>query len=186
MAGTAWHRVPYDALPPAESFLLIPMSKRREARARALQALYAYELSGDDAAHVAEHVLRPGLSEDPETRRFAERLFYHTLDYREASEEVITKHIQNWDISRLAMIDRLVLRMAITELLAFEEIPPKVTINEAIELAKGFSTEQSGVFVNGVLDAALHEFESDRRLKKSGRGLVDTAPPARRTRTASE
>lgn len=162
------------------------MSKRREARARALQALYAFELSGDEAAHVSEHVLRPGLASDPDTRRFAERLFHHTLDAREAADEVIERHIQNWDISRLATIDRLVLRMAITELLEFEEIPPKVTINEAIELAKGFSTEQSGVFVNGVLDAALQELESSQRIHKSGRGLIDTTPAGRHRRSTSE
>jgi len=154
------------------------MSKRREARARALQALYAFELSGDDADHVVAHVLRPTISEDdPETLRFAERLFFLTLDHADEADAVLERHLQNWDLGRLAVLDRLVLRVAITELLAFEEIPPKVTINEAIELAKGFSTEQSGVFVNGLLDAALKALREEGRVTKRGRGLVDTPSP---------
>ncbi len=150
------------------------MSKRREARARALQALYAFELSGDEGGHVVQTMLRPAFPDDTETRRFAERLFFKTLDHQEAADEIIGKHIENWEIGRLAVLDRLVLRMAITELLAFEDIPPKVTINEAIELAKGFSTEQSGVFVNGVLDAALQTLDNEGQLKKSGRGLISS------------
>lgn len=156
------------------------MSKRREARARALQALYAYEVSGDEVAHVVTHILRPPLADDPETLRFAERLVHLTIDHAEEADAVLEQHLQNWDLKRLAVLDRLVLRVAITELLAFEDIPPKVTINEAIELAKGFSTEQSGVFVNGLLDAALRSLQGEGRLAKRGRGLLDgagSAPP---------
>jgi transcription antitermination protein NusB len=150
------------------------MSNRREARARALQALYAYELSGDDVQHVAENALRSVLTGDPETRRFAEKLFFTTIDHADETDAVIELHVQNWDIGRLAVLDRLVLRMAITELLVFEDIPPKVTINEAIELAKGFSTDQSGLFVNGILDAALQRLETEGRIRKAGRGLIGT------------
>jgi len=149
------------------------MTKRRESRARALQSLYSFQLSGDEPAHIVKHILHTGLEDDLEGRRFAERLFFHTLDHAEEADEVIQKHIEHWDISRLAVLDRMVLRMAITEFLAFEDIPPKVTINEAIELAKAFSTDQSGVFVNGVLDAALQSLTAEGRIKKSGRGLID-------------
>jgi transcription antitermination protein NusB len=149
------------------------MSKRRESRARALQALYSFELSGNEADHIVKHILHTGLTEDAEARRFAEQLFVQTLDHAPEVDEVIKRHIENWDISRLAVLDRLVLRMALTELLVFDDIPPKVTINEAIELAKGFSTEQSGVFVNGVLDAALQALTSEGRIRKAGRGLID-------------
>lgn len=153
-----------------------PMSKRREARARALQALYAFELSGDDAQHVVENALRPVLSADTETRRFAERLYFKTLDYTEEADAIIRRHVENWEIGRLAVLDRLVLRLALTEMLAFPDIPPKVTINEAIELAKGFSTDHSGVFVNGILDAALQSLQDEGRIRKSGRGLISTSP----------
>lgn len=151
------------------------MSTRREARARVLQALYAFELSGDEAPHVVQHVLQPHLVDDGATRRFAEKLFYATLDLRAETDALIERHVQNWEIGRLAVLDRLVLRMALTELLAFEDVPPKVSINEAIELAKAFSTEHSGVFVNGVLDAALQSLSDEGRIRKSGRGLISTS-----------
>lgn len=162
------------------------MSKRREARARALQALYSYELSGNEPEHVLDHIIRPHLEGDPETRRFAERLFFRTIDHAEETDALIGKLVANWEIGRLATLDRLVLRMALTELIAFEDIPPKVTINEAIEVAKGFSTEQSGTFVNGVLDAALKMLEAEDRLNKSGRGLLDVTPPRPRTGADAE
>jgi len=162
------------------------MSNRREARARALQALYAFELSGDEADHVLKHVLRPTLEDDPETLRFAERLFLRTVDHAEEADALTQRLVDNWEIGRLAVLDRLVLRMALTELIAFEDIPPKVTINEAIEVAKGFSTEQSGTFVNGILDAALKALEAEGRLKKTGRGLVNVTPPRSRAGADSE
>jgi transcription antitermination protein NusB len=154
------------------------MSNRREARARVLQALYAFELSGDEAPHVAKHVLRTGIEDDAETLRFAERLFFLTIDHADEADTLIRDHLENWDLKRLAVLDRLVLRLAVTELIAFEDIPPKVTINEAIELAKGFSTDQSGVFVNGILDAAHKALRESGRLKKRGRGLVDVSTPS--------
>lgn len=162
------------------------MSTRREARARTLQALYAYELSGDEAAHVLQHVLRPALQDDPAALRFAEQLFFRTIDHLGEADALIARIVDNWEISRLAALDRIVLRMALTEMLAFEDIPPKVTINEAIEVAKAFSTEQSGTFVNGVLDAALRVLQAEGRLRKSGRGLLNTTPPRRRAPTETQ
>lgn len=138
-----------------------------------LQALFAFELSGDDADHVIKHVLHPALGDDSEARLFAERLFLETLKNRELADSIIINHIKNWDIERLAVIDRIVLQMGLTEFVSFEDIPPKVTINEAIDLAKGFSTEQSGVFVNGVLDAALQALREDGKILKKGRGLIE-------------
>lgn len=149
------------------------MSPRRIARARALQALFAYELSGDDTEHVIKHVLHPAIGDDAEARLFAERLLLETLKNREFADSIIVNHIKNWDIERLAVIDKIVLRMALTEFISFEDIPPKVTINEAIDLAKGFSTEQSGLFVNGVLDAALQVLKQEGKILKKGRGLIE-------------
>lgn len=160
--------------------VLYVMSKRRQVRERVLQALYAQEISQDDASHVLATLIQPVYKDDPTYRGFAERLFLKALDVREIAEEMIARHIQNWEIGRLALTDRLVLRMAIAELLYFEDIPPKVTLNEALEVAKIFSTEKSGAFVNGVLDAILTEMKEGDLLHKSGRGLVDTStiPPA--------
>src|SRR5690554_4425792 len=152
------------------------MSSRREVRARVMQALYARELSGDEVAHIVEQLLRPHF--DGPALRFAERLFLATLDHAEEADALIEAHAKNWGLSRIATVDRLTLRQAITELLHFEDIPPKVSINEAIEVAKEFSTEQSGTFLNGILDAVLTTLKAEGRLRKSGRGLVDVAPPA--------
>ena len=150
------------------------MSSRRGARERVIQALYAFELGGGDAEAILKHVVAKPSTDDAATLRFAESLFLRTLDSRNTTEEIIRRHTQNWEISRIALIDRLVLRMAICEILTFEDIPPKVSINEAIEVAKKFSTSKSGKFVNGILDAFVAELAAQGLLKKSGRGLVGT------------
>lgn len=152
------------------------MSSRREIRARVMQALYARELSEDGVGHIVEHLLQPHF-EGP-SLRFAERLFLATLDHTEETDALIEAHAKNWGLNRIAIIDRLTLRQAITELLYFEDIPPKVSINEAIEVVKQFSTEQSGTFLNGILDAVLTTLKAEGRLRKSGRGLVDITPPS--------
>jgi N utilization substance protein B len=107
------------------------------------------------------------------TYKFSEQLFLKTVKHQEALDEIIQEHIKNWELGRLAMMDRLILRLALTELLYFEEIPTKVSINEAIEIAKDFSTRKSGSFVNGILDAALEQLKADDQIKKTGRGLID-------------
>ncbi len=140
-----------------------------------MQALYARELSGDEVGHVLEHLLAPKF-EGP-ALRFAERLFLATLDHAEEADALVEAHAKNWDLHRIALVDRMTLRMALTEILHFEDIPPKVSINEAIEVAKRFSTEQSGTFLNGILDAALRQLRTEGRLRKSGRGLIETSVP---------
>jgi N utilization substance protein B len=148
------------------------MSTRREARERVMQALYAHEQSGGDADYVAHMLLLPAFEDDPKTQDFAENLFRTTLEVQEDADEVIQRHATNWDLHRITAIDRALLRMATAELLAFEEIPPKVSIDEAIEIAKVYSTPDSGPFVNGVLDAVLMDLHEQGRLQKSGRGLI--------------
>ena len=81
----------------------------------------------------------------------------------------------NWEFNRLAVVDRVILRICICELLYFEDIPPKVSINEAIEIASRYSTEQSDKFVNGVLDSVLEDLKSTGKMKKSGRGLLESS-----------
>ena len=100
-------------------------------------------------------------------------MFFRTLENRSQFDEIISKHIKNWEIDRLAMIDRMVLQMALCEFMFFEDIPTKVTINEAIELVKKFSTAKSGRFVNGILDASLDDLNNEGKIKKTGRGLID-------------
>ncbi len=145
-----------------------------------MQAVYALFIGNQSLEHVLQTNVKPEFLDDAFGRDFAERLFLRTVDQRVRTDEIIQKHIANWEIDRLAMVDRIILQMAITELLTFEDIPTKVTINEAIEIAKKFSTARSGRFVNGILDAAVLSLQKSGELKKEGRGLVDL--PARQKR----
>ena len=148
------------------------MSTRREARERVMQALYAHEQAGGNAVHFVRTLIDPDLEDDPKTRAFAENLFRTTLASTEEADNIIKEHATNWDLHRITAIDRALLRMATTEFLKFEDIPPKVTIDEAIEIAKVYSTPESGPFINGVLDSVLIDLQKQGRLKKSGRGLI--------------
>ena len=172
---------------------------RRLVREKAMQLLSAQEVSGvhwrDNFLHIfpfeyrLEEAATPNrlLTEeeierldadflidwDEEMRQFANELLTKTEEHAEYSVALIEKFSQNWEIGRLASIDRVVLKIAIAELMSFPEIPAKVSINEAIEIVKRYSTEKSGMFVNGILDAALVELNATGKLAKSGRGLMD-------------
>lgn len=151
------------------------MTQRREIREVVLQALYSEEVSGNPWKDVLSGFIKPKLSSDKKSLKYAERLFLKTAKQKEELDEIIQDHIENWKINRLATIDKLILRMAICEFLYFEEIPTKVTINEAIEIAKRFSTNKSGKFVNGILDAALVRLQKDDKIQKKGRGLIESS-----------
>lgn len=147
-------------------------AKRRVVREKVLQTLYAYELSHEPLDFVISQVLSE-LKEDRETFAFAEALVRKTVTFQEDIDGMIKERVANWEFNRIAVMDRLILRMCICELLHFEDIPPKVSINEAIEIARRFSTEKSDKFVNGVLDSVLDDLKATGALRKSGRGLVD-------------
>ncbi len=149
------------------------MINRRHARETVLQSLYALKQSGDTTQCITDTIIKEELGKDKELRRFAEKLFFTTIEHEPELDEIIIKHIKNWEIERLALIDRLILKMSLCEFIYFEEIPTKVTINEAIEVAKRFSTAKSGRFVNGILDASLEDLQKKGRVSKKGRGLVD-------------
>ncbi len=127
------------------------MKKRTRGRELALQLLYQIDLRGEDVLAQAEELLLEEES-DREARNFALHLTRGTHEEREALDEIIRSVAQNWDISRMAVIDRNVLRLATWEMLHSKDVPPKVAINEAIELGKRFSTQNSGAFINGILD----------------------------------
>jgi N utilization substance protein B len=146
--------------------------KRRIIRERVLQMLYAYELSGSSPEFILDDLFSEFRS-DKENYEFGKNLFLNVIEHSGELDEMIAKKIKNWELDRIALIDRIVLRMGICELKYFPEIPPKVSINEAIELAKKFSTERSGKFVNGVLDAVYNELKETGQLVKQGRGLID-------------
>lgn len=127
------------------------MKKRSRGRELALQFLYQLDLRGPELAEEAVEFLRTQES-DREAREFARKLIDGTSEHVEEINKVIQGVAQNWDIARMAVIDRNVLRLATHELLHCTDIPPKVAINEAIELGKRYSTQNSGAFINGILD----------------------------------
>ncbi len=133
------------------------MGKRRKARELVLQILYACEISGEPREVILRDVLdrhRP----PPDVAEFTTTLATETIDHLKEIDALIAQNVERWELSRIAVVDRNILRMAICELRFFSDIPQKVSINEAIELAKTYSTSESGRFVNGILDsiAGLH------------------------------
>jgi transcription antitermination factor NusB len=133
---------------------------KRRARETVVKALYEMEMSELSPDEVRARVR--SRSRRPEVREFAMELIGRTLENLERVDEVIMKVAENWDIERMAAIDRNVLRLGTAEILYAPDVPEKVTINEAIEIAKKFSTENSGRFVNGILDKVAR-IKSDLR-----------------------
>ncbi len=131
------------------------MGKRRQARELALEALYRFEIASDGADSILEDIFSRGCEED--VRSYTERLVRETISHLKEIDEIISGVVEHWAFSRIAVLDKNILRFAICELLYFEDVPPRVTIDEAIEIAKKYSTPDSGRFVNGVLDKVAKE-----------------------------
>jgi transcription antitermination protein NusB len=127
------------------------MASRRKARELALQMLFQWELGGHTPQHVITTFLHSQRT-DPEEESFARTLFEGTVREVASLNRMIQERAEHWRLERMAAVDRNVIRMAVYELLR-EETPPAVVINEALELARRFSTADSVEFVNGVLDA---------------------------------
>lgn len=102
---------------------------------------------------------------------FAHQLLESVLSNRTACEEIIVESAKNWEYDRISYLDKKIMAIAICEFLYFPEIPPKVTINEAIDLGKKYSTEKSGTFINGVLDNVISLFKKEGKMTKTGKGL---------------
>lgn len=111
--------------------------------------------------------------DEKEDKKFAKDLFRKVGEHSEEEEKWIQSKTENWELERIAFMDVLLMKMAITEFLYFPTIPVKVTLNEYIELAKQYSTPKSSVFVNGILDKLLADFKKEGKLQKQGRGLVE-------------
>ena len=127
------------------------MGRRREARVLAVQCLYMLDLNARDPG-ASRPLFWEGRNVHPDIRAFADELVDGVVSGREEIDALIRRVAQNWEIGRMATIDRNVLRIATYELLHCRDIPPKVAINEAIELGKRYSTQNSGAFINGILD----------------------------------
>lgn len=133
------------------------MGKRRKAREIVLQSLYEAEFSDASNANViAEHASRRSSSD--ETVEFARSLFEKTIENKDHLDGIIRSALENWDMGRVSLIDKNILRLALCEILFFPEVPPKVIVNEAIEIAHKYSSADAGRFVNGILDRFLKQF----------------------------
>ncbi|HVV55357.1 MAG TPA: transcription antitermination factor NusB [Mucilaginibacter sp.] len=106
-------------------------------------------------------------------RQFIVDLFEQCIRHDAAYQEMISKKTQNWEPDRIAMMDTLLMKMAITEFINFASVPVKVTINEYLEISKEFSTPKSNSFINGILDKILYELKAENVIMKTGRGLID-------------
>jgi len=128
------------------------MAKRRKAREVALQFLYQLDLNGDDdpIPHDEEFWARHPLDDD--THAFADALVRGTKSNQAKIDHAISQFAEHWDLERMAVVDRNILRLAVYEILWMADVPPKVAINEAIEIAKKFGTKESSRFINGLLD----------------------------------
>jgi transcription antitermination protein NusB len=114
-----------------------------------------------------------GTDDSKEDREFVKLLYRKTIIHSAEFEEIIERKADNWDYERIALMDIILLKMAITELTDFPSIPIKVTLNEYIELSKSYSTPKSKVFINGILDNLISEFKESNKIKKTGRGLME-------------
>jgi len=166
------------------------MGKRREARERAVQFLFQHDLNPpsnlDEALNAfwdsqrteavqaekgkatwGERTELPPVSAGEATiRLFAEPLIRGVIQHRDECDAVLIKHTKNWELPRMAAVDRNILRLAIYEMLHRDDIPPVVSINEAVDIAKKFSTQDSGKFVNGILDKVKGELMRPARIVK--------------------
>jgi N utilization substance protein B len=151
--------------------MIINKSKRRIVREKVLQILYAFEMNRESLQPLSLEILKDVTDETD--KAFAQELIGKVLSNIEDLDKRIMQRVANWEMNRIALIDKILLRIGICELLHFPDIPPKVSINESIEIAKNFSTAGSAKFINGILDAILAEEKKEGKLNKSGRGLVE-------------
>jgi transcription antitermination factor NusB len=138
------------------------LRKRTRARELALQALYQLDLRGPEVLEDIERLIALG-DPQPDVRAFARTLVHGAWEHREELDQRIGAVAENWDVRRMAVVDRNVLRLASYELLYLDDVPPKVSINEAIDLAKRYSTADSGAFVNGILDRIRAQAEEAKQ-----------------------
>ena len=126
------------------------MRKRTKSREIALKVLYRIDISKESPSEVLDEVLKK--EKDKDIKDFAQELILKTLENQVTLDQMITKHALHWKLDRMAIIDRNILRLTSYELIFCSNIPPKVSINEAVELAKKYGDQDSSKFVNGILD----------------------------------
>lgn len=121
-----------------------------------------------------EFKVQPLLKDEKDDLDFMSELFNKTIIYRQQFEELIDKHTKNWEVERIANMDMLLMEMALSEILHIPNVPVKASLNEYIDISKEYSTPNSKVFVNGVLDKIIAELKRDNKINKTGRGLKES------------
>lgn len=145
---------------------------RRIGREYAMRVLYAYEMTKNPIDEILNDDIM-GKFNSEKARHFSSKLVRFCLEHAQEFDEIIRIKAMNWEFHRIAVLDRIILRIGICELKFFEDVPPKVTINEAIEISKKYSTQKSGQFINGILDAVLQDLKKSGNFVKTGRGLIE-------------
>ena len=131
--------------------------QKRQARIITLQAIYAHEFNGSDLDDTCEFMLDEGNPPFEDVIKYGKQLSNLIFQHAVKIDKLIKNRSKNWDIDRITLIDKLILRMALVEMIYMDEIPPKVSIAEGVEIAKQFSTEDSSSFINGILDSVYNE-----------------------------
>ncbi len=111
--------------------------------------------------------------DEEEDREFMEKLFTETVHHDNEYEKLVSDRTKNWEVDRIALIDVILLKMALCEILNFPNIPVKVTINEYIDISKDYSTPKSKAFINGIIDKLVIDLRELGSVKKTGRGLIE-------------
>jgi|TARA_B110000196_G_scaffold125893_1_gene109113 N utilization substance protein B len=132
--------------------------EKRLARVIALQALYAHEIAETEPANAIATIIEE-LEESPsaDVISYGGRLVRLAIDHRKSSDGLIEVRLKNWEMKRVSLMDKLILRLEISEMLHEDSVPPKVSIVEGVEIAKIFSTDDSSRFVNGILDSVYND-----------------------------
>ncbi len=139
------------------------MHERRAARECAVKSLYAQKMTDERMEKVVLELMeREGVPKD--VRDFCKNLAIKTYVHTDELDEMIREKSEHWEFTRIALLDKIILRLAIAEMLYFDDVPPKVSISEAINIAKNYSTENSGSFINGILDSILNDLKSEGRI----------------------
>ena len=135
---------------------LTPKQKRK-ARITTLQVIYAQEFHGSNIDTTYEYMLDPEDMPEDDVIIYSRHLCLLTIQHLDETDALIKERSKNWDFKRITIMDRLILRMSLAEMLFEEEVPPKVSITEGVEIAKQFSTSDSSSFINGILDAVYND-----------------------------
>lgn len=136
---------------------------KRLARSLCLKVLFAHSFSNNKFNDLIDNFFKKqdvdlnNIKFSDAQIQFASKLFHITINNQEEVDKLVEKKLVNWEIGRLATVDKIILRMSLSEMLFIDDIPPKVSITEAVEIAKEFSSEDSSSFINGIMDAVYNE-----------------------------